>query len=187
LLATAARSLSTAVISFSAFMSPAPSARLRASRAFASFASRLLKRSVVRCRSRRLPFLFCAIRFLLSAVSRPPVHRVPPFRLARQRVLSAPVFCAKSPRFLCQKRKKRRPPDSSPSACRQRHALGGTHFCAQSRGRNSFPLALLRLAGFRGAPQWALAKTGALRQPRLRCFVHWTRLARLPPGDKIWR
>src|SRR5699024_4224428 len=64
LLATAARSLSTAVISFSAFMSPSPSSRLRASRAFASLASRPLKRAVVRCRSRRLPFLFCAIRSL---------------------------------------------------------------------------------------------------------------------------
>ena len=71
------------------------------------------------------------------------------------------------------------------SVAQKRHAPGGTHFCAQSRDRNSFPLALLRLADFRGAPRWALAKTGALRQPRLRCFVHWTRLAQLPPGDKI--
>src|SRR5699024_10099682 len=47
----------------------------------------------------------------------------------------------------------------------KRHALGGTHFCAQSRDRNSFPLILLRLAGFRGAQ--ALAKIGALRQRRL--------------------
>ena len=31
-----------------------------------------------------------------------------------------------------------------------RHTLGGTHFCAHTRGRNSFPLALLRLADFRG-------------------------------------
>ena len=61
-----------------------------------------------------------------------------------------------------------------------RHTLGGTHFCAHTRDRNSFPLALLRLADFRGEPRWALAKTGALRQPRLRCFVHWTRSARLP-------
>ena len=27
-----------------------------------------------------------------------------------------------------------------PSACRSRHAPGGTHFCPQSRDRNSFPL-----------------------------------------------
>ena len=39
---------------------------------------------------------------------------------------------------------------------------------------------LLRLADFRGAGRCPLAKTGALRQPRLRCFVHWTRSARLP-------
>ena len=39
---------------------------------------------------------------------------------------------------------------------------------------------LLRFADFRGAEQCPLAKTGALRQPRLRCFVHWTRSARLP-------
>ena len=32
-----------------------------------------------------------------------------------------------------------------------------------------------------------LAKTGALRQPRLRCFVHWTRSARLPLFDKMER
>ena len=38
---------------------------------------------------------------------------------------------------------------------------------------------LLRLADFRGAGRCPLAKTGALRQPRLRCFVHWTRSARL--------
>ena len=41
------------------------------------------------------------------------------------------------------------------------------------------------LADFRGAPRWTIAKTGALRQPRLRCFVYWTRLARLPSGDKV--
>src|SRR5699024_5948988 len=62
----------------------------------------------------------------------------------------------------------------------------GNPFLPAAQDRNSFPLALLRLAGFRSAPRWALAKTGALRQPRLRGFVHWTRLARLPPGDKIW-
>ena len=39
---------------------------------------------------------------------------------------------------------------------------------------------LLRFADFCGAPRRALAKNGALRQPRLRCFVHWTRSARLP-------
>mgnify|MGYP005772989571 FL=1 len=38
----------------------------------------------------------------------------------------------------------------------------------------------MRFADFRGAEQCPLAKTGALRQPRLRCFVHWTRSARLP-------
>jgi len=38
----------------------------------------------------------------------------------------------------------------------------------------------LRFADFCGAPRRALAKNGALRQPRLRCFVHWTRSARLP-------
>src|SRR5699024_10836037 len=63
----------------------------------------------------------------------------------------------------------------------------GNPFLPAYAGQKFLPLALLRLADFRGAPQWALAKTGALRQPRLRCFVHWTRLARLPPGDKIWR
>ena len=40
--------------------------------------------------------------------------------------------------------------------------------------------ALLRLADFRGAGQCPLAKTGALRLTRLRCFVHWTRSARQP-------
>src|SRR5699024_9342584 len=83
-----------------------PSSRLRASRAFASLASRPLKRAVVRCRSRRLPFLFCAIRSLLSAVFRPPVHRIPPPAPPQQRVLSASVFCIKNLRFLYQKRKK---------------------------------------------------------------------------------
>ena len=39
---------------------------------------------------------------------------------------------------------------------------------------------LLRLANFCGASRMMLAKIGALRQPRLRCFVHWTRSARLP-------
>src|SRR5699024_9965820 len=63
----------------------------------------------------------------------------------------------------------------------------GNPFLTAAQDRNTFPLALLLLADFRGAPRWALAKTGALRQPRLRCFVHWTRLARLPPGDKIER
>ena len=40
--------------------------------------------------------------------------------------------------------------------------------------------ALLRLADFCGAGRCPLAKIRALRQPRLRCFVHWTRSARLP-------
>ena len=38
--------------------------------------------------------------------------------------------------------------------------------------------ALLRLADFCGAPRRALAKTGALRQLRPGCFVHWTRRAK---------
>src|SRR5699024_11906263 len=38
---------------------------------------------------------------------------------------------------------------------------------------------LLRLADFRGAGRCPLAKTGALRQPCLRCFVRRTRSARL--------
>src|SRR5699024_7431656 len=32
------------------------------------------------------------------------------------------------------------PKKAGPTAWRKRHALGGTHFCAQSRDRNSFPL-----------------------------------------------
>ncbi|OUQ34529.1 hypothetical protein B5E67_13325 [Faecalibacterium sp. An122] len=36
----------------------------------------------------------------------------------------------------------------------------------------------MRLADFCGAPQRALAKTGALRQLRPGCFVHWTRRAK---------
>ena len=44
---------------------------------------------------------------------------------------------------------------------------------------------LLRLADFCGAGRCPLAKIRALRQPRLRCFVHWTRLARLPLGTKF--
>ena len=44
------------------------------------------------------------------------------------------------------------------------------------------PFVLSRLAAFCGAPRRALAKTGAQRQPRLRCFIHWMRSARLPSG-----
>ena len=44
------------------------------------------------------------------------------------------------------------------------------------------PFVLSRLAAFCGAPRRALAKTGAQRQPRLRCFIHWMRSARLPYG-----
>ncbi len=100
-------------------------------------------------------------------------------RGAFQRVAKAPRSRG-NPFLRAVARQKFLPPSSLASVSQKRHAPGGTHFCAQSRDRNSFPLALLRLADFRGAPRWALAKTGALRQPRLRCFVHWTRLARLP-------
>src|SRR5699024_87550 len=76
-----------------------------------------------------------------------------------------------------------RVPASAP-ACRKSATLqGGTHFCLLRRSEILPPWPLLRLADFCGAPRWALAKTGALRQPRLRCFVHWTRSARLP-GQK---
>src|SRR5699024_7603361 len=44
-------------------------------------------------------------------------------------------------------------------------------------GCNLIPLALSR---FLRRTCMVLAKTGALRQPCLRCFVHWTRSARLP-------
>ena len=69
------------------------------------------------------------------------------------------------------------------SVAQKRPALGGTHFCAQSRGRNSFPLILLRLAGFRGAQ--ALAKIGALRQRRLAVSSTGRALLPLPLGTKF--
>ena len=78
-------------------------------------------------------------------------------------------------------------PAKGPRFCvsvpQKRHAPGGTHFCLLRRSEILPPWPLLRLADFCGAPRWALAQTGALRQPRLRCFVHWTRSARLP-GQK---
>ncbi|WP_204228869.1 hypothetical protein, partial [Faecalibacterium sp. An77] len=45
----------------------------------------------------------------------------------------------------------------------------------------------LRLADFCGAPRRALAKTGALRQLRPGCFVHWTRRAKaaLDPDREV--
>src|SRR5699024_12564335 len=52
----------------------------------------------------------------------------------------------------------------------------------QSRDRNSFPLTLLRLAGFRGAR--TLAKTGALRQRRLAVSSTGRASPPLPPGDR---
>ena len=61
--------------------------------------------------------------------------------------------------------------------------LGGTHFCAQSRDRNSFPLILLRLAGFRGAQ--ALAKIGALRQRRLAASSTGRASPPLPWGQNL--
>src|SRR5699024_3675456 len=69
------------------------------------------------------------------------------------------------------------------SVPQKRHALGGTHFCAQPRDRNSFPLILLRLANFRGAR--ALAKIGALRQRWLAVSSTGRASPPLPLGTKF--
>src|SRR5699024_2513975 len=78
---------------------------------------------------------------------------------------------------------KRTPRKRRLSVSLKRHALGGTHFCAQSRDRNSFPLILLRLAGFRGAQ--ALAKIGALRQRRLAASSTGRASPPLPWGQNL--
>ena len=63
-----------------------------------------------------------------------------------------------------------------------RHALGGTHFCAQTRGRNSFPLISLALSWFL---RLAAAKTRALRQRQLAVSSTGRALLPLPLGTKF--
>ena len=59
----------------------------------------------------------------------------------------------------------------------------------ESRRRHQKMFPLLRLADFCGAPRRVLAKTGALRQQRLRCIVRRTRSALLRNRDSAgtWR
>ena len=58
------------------------------------------------------------------------------------------------------------------------------HRCSISDDATLF---LLRLADFCRAPARCLQKVGALRQPCLRCFVHWTRSPRLPLTGTVTR
>ena len=60
-----------------------------------------------------------------------------------------------------------------------RHAPGGTHFCAQSRDRNSF---WLRFPVFAARGRNPLAKSRPLPLLRFGCFVRWTRLSFAVPG-----
>ena len=70
-------------------------------------------------------------------------------------------------------------------AARHGGRLQKTERCA-THGSLLLPLAAVAVRASCALPIFAarhggrLQKNGALRQPRLRCFVHWTRSARLP-------